>query len=69
MDEGICLGGPYHGRSVTPDMDLNGQVEMTGQHGRVRYHFRKTVGNIRVYALPGTSDAALADAIRSLGER
>ena len=69
MDKGFAWVDPYHGRSVTPDMDLNGQVEMTGQHGRVRYHFRKTVGNIRVYALSGTSDAALADAIRSLGER
>lgn len=60
----ICAGGPYHGQSV--EASAEGAIELAGEHGRIVYRFRRMVNGVCVYALPGISDAAFAEAVRRL---
>ena len=69
MSKGICVGGPYHGWRVTCHIYDSGHVEIAARHGMVCHKFEKVVDGIFVFALPGVSDAAIADAIRSLKEK
>ncbi len=68
MNEGVCVGGPYHGTKVIGPVDDGGHFEVTGLYGTVRYKFKKVMNGIGLFALPGISDAAIADAIHSLRE-